>query len=128
MLTIVDSFTRATWTYLLQHKSQVTNTFESFINMVGNQFESKVKKVRTDNGCEFVNTNFSSLLNRFGIIHQRSSPYTPQQNRIVERKHRHLLQLARSIMIQSSLPGKFWPFSLLTATYIINRLPSQILN
>lgn len=47
------------------------------MNVVDNQFGSRIKDVRTDNGKEFVNANFMSLLNKHGIIHQRSSPYTP---------------------------------------------------
>lgn len=128
MLTLVDDFSRATWTYLLQHKSQATATFSTFINMVHNQFDGKIKGVKTDNGKEFVNYDFLALLNKHCIIHQKTCPYTPQQNGTVERKHRHLLQLARSLMIQANLPKWFWSYSLLTATYIINRLPSPILN
>lgn len=128
MLTLVDDYTRVTWVYLLHHKSQVATTFSTFINMIQNQFETKVKKIRIDNGSEFVNNYFFTLLNKHGILHQRSTPYTPQQNGKVERKHIHLLQLVRSLMLQAALPKHLWPFSLLTATHIVNRLPTPILN
>lgn len=127
MLTIVDDFSRATWIYLLQSKAEVSDVFETFVNTVENHFGSRVKNVRTDNGIEFVNIKLTSLLNKHGIMHQRSSPYTPQQNGIVERKHRHILKLVRSLMLQSALPKEFWPFFLLTATCIVNRLPTQVL-
>lgn len=126
MLTLVDDFSHATWVYLLQHKSQVTPTFGNFIRMVNTQFDTKLKKVRSDNGSEFVNKDFYTILNLHGIQHQRSTPYTPQQGK-VERKHRHLHQLARSLMIQAGLPMKFWPYSLLMATHIVNRLPTATL-
>lgn len=90
--------------------------------MVKTQFNAKIKSVRTDNGSEFVNINFLNLLSQHGILHQKTCAYTPQQISIVERKHRHLLQLARFLMLQASLPENFWPFSLLMATYIVNRL------
>lgn len=63
-----------------------------------------------------------------GIIHQRSCVYYPQQNGIVERKHKHLLNVARAILYQSGLSTKFWGESILMATHIINRLPSKVLD
>lgn len=58
-----------------------------------------------------------------GIIHHSSCTYTPQQNGVVERKHRHLLNTARALMIQACLPIKFWEESIQIATHIINRVP-----
>lgn len=95
--------------------------------MLKTQFEVKIKTIRTNNKGEFFSTRFQNLLKEQGIIHQKTVPYTPQQNGVVERKHRHLLKLARSLMIEASLPKKFWSYSLLMATHIINRLLSSIL-
>ena len=127
-LTIVDDFSRATWTFLLHHKTDVFHIFSKFLTMVPTQFKTRVKTIRSDNGGEFLSTRFKTLLNSYGVIHHRSCPYTPQQNGIVERKHRHLLDTARSLMFQASLPSPFWGHAILMATSIINRLPSSLLS
>mgnify|MGYP003754837253 CR=1 FL=1 len=68
------------------------------------------------------------FFNSHRIIHQLSCVYTPQQNSAVERKHQHLLCIARALQIQSQLPIKFWGDCVLHATYFISRLPSPLLH
>lgn len=63
-----------------------------------------------------------------GLIHQTSCPDTPQQNGVAERKNRILLKITRAIMIESKVPKYFWPEAVATASYLINRLPTKILN
>lgn len=75
--------------------------------MIKNQFSKCVKVFKFDNGGEFFNNNFHGLFSMHGIIHQRSGPYTPQQNYVVKRKHRHLIETARAIKFQGNLPNKF---------------------
>ena len=127
-LTIVDDFSRATLTFLLHHKTDIFHIFSTFLTMVPTQFKTYVKTIRSDNGGEFLNTRFKTLLRSYGIIHHCSCPYTPQHNGIVERKHRHLLDTARSLMFQASLPSPFWGHAILMATSIINRLPPSLLS
>ncbi|KAK9125652.1 hypothetical protein Scep_014498 [Stephania cephalantha] len=127
-LTIVDDFSRFTWTYLLQCKSTTSRTIESFLLFVQTHFSQTVKTIRTYNGTEFINQQCTTLFSKLGIVHQKSVPYSPQQNGVVERKHRHLLQVARALMFQSNFPKKFWGDSILTSTFLINRLPTSLLD
>ncbi|GKB60520.1 retrovirus-related pol polyprotein from transposon TNT 1-94, partial [Tanacetum coccineum] len=124
-LTIVDDFSRSVWVYLLVHKSEVFESMKMFLAMVKRQFNKHVKIVRSDNGTEF--TCMKQFFLDEGIIFQTSCVGTPQQNGRVERKHRHILNVARALRFQSSLPIDFWGECILTAAYLINRTPSPIL-
>ncbi|RVW74752.1 Retrovirus-related Pol polyprotein from transposon TNT 1-94 [Vitis vinifera] len=62
-----------------------------------------------------------------GIVHLSSCVDTPQQNGIAERKNRHLLEVARSLMFSMNVPKLFWGQAVLTAAYLINRMPSRVL-
>ncbi|KAJ0816887.1 putative RNA-directed DNA polymerase [Helianthus annuus] len=97
-LTIVDDYSRAVWLYLLKTKDEVYYNINVFFKLIETQFGQKIKVCRTDNGNEFVNKQVKHFFEQNGVIHQTSCAYTPQQNGIVERKHRHLLNTARSLM------------------------------
>ncbi|XP_071693141.1 uncharacterized protein [Rutidosis leptorrhynchoides] len=127
-LTVVNNFSRGVWTYLLKIKDTVFDHIESLYNLLFNQFNVKIKTIRTDNGTEFVNTKMKMFTRTKGIVHQTSCAYTPQQNEIAERKHRHLLNVARSLIFQGGIPLYLWSECILTATYLINRLPSSVLS
>lgn len=89
---------------MLQFKSDATSALENFYVMVETQFETKIKTIITDNGGEFTMTKF--YLTK-GIIHQRTSVKIPQQNTVVERKHQHILNVARALKFQSGLSLKY---------------------
>lgn len=116
-----------TWIYLLQYKSDYLKTIELFNCFVQKQFGTAVKIIRSDNDREFDNMACKKFFQMQGIVHQTSCAYRPQQNARVERKHRHVLEVARALMIQSGLNLSFWGEAVLTAAYIINRLPSSVL-
>jgi len=124
-LTIVDDHSRYTWVYLLHHKSQTRDFITSFFHLVETKFNTKIKCVRSDNGPKFCMFDFFAYK---GTLHQFSCVETPQQNAIVERKHQHLLNVARSFRFQSYLPFSFWGECVLTATHLINRIPTPPLS
>lgn len=126
-LTIVDDYTRMTWIYLLQYKSEYLKSLEIFSSYVQNQFKATIQIVRSNNALEFKDAACTEFFQKHGIVHQTSCNYRPQQNSRVERKHRHVLEVARALMFQSGLSVTYWGESVLTAAYIINRLPSSVL-
>jgi transposase InsO family protein len=78
-------------TAFLQEKSQTQETLKGFLRRAQNEFGLGIKKIRSDNGTEFKNSQIEGFLEEEGIEHEFSSPYTPQQNGVVERKNRTLL-------------------------------------
>ncbi|KAL0539675.1 hypothetical protein IC582_023891 [Cucumis melo] len=127
-VTFIDDHTRLTWIYLITDKSEVSAIFQNFYHTIETQFHKKIVILRSDNGREFQNHNLSEFLTSKGIVHQNSCAYTPQQNGVVERKNRHLLEVVRSLMLSTSLPSYLWGYAILTATHLINRMSSRILH
>lgn len=112
MKTKVDSF------LILKH----------FLQFVSTQFSSTVKIIRTDNAMELCHGQILTLYHHYGILHQTSCSDTPQQNGVVERKHKHLMETARALFFQSNLPSKYWGDCVQCAAFLINRMPVKHLN
>ena len=89
-------------------KSDVFTTFKSFVKDIHNEFETTIKRVRSDNGSEFKNTRIDELCDEFGIRYQFSAKYTPQSNGLVERKNRTLIYMARSMLSEYNVSHSFW--------------------
>ena len=95
--------------------------------MVRTQFHEKFQIFRSDNGKECFNKILGSFFLETRIVHQSSCNDTPQQNGLGERKNKHLLEVARVFLFISKVPKYLWGEALLTATYLINRMPSKVL-
>ena len=119
---IVDDFTRYTWVFFLVDKSDVFAIFKSFVKSIHNEFETTIKKVRSDNGSEFKNTRIDELCDDFRIRHQFSTKYTPQSNGLVKRKNRTLIDTARSMLSEYNMSQSFWAEAINTACYCSNHL------
>ncbi|GJY43503.1 retrovirus-related pol polyprotein from transposon TNT 1-94 [Tanacetum coccineum] len=100
-LVIVDEYSRYTWVYFLRKKSQAPEMIMSFIRIVENQNDVKVKQIKTDNGAEFRNHELERFYDEKGISQNFSSPYTPEQNGVAERKNRTLIEAARTMLNES---------------------------
>ncbi|KAJ9551027.1 hypothetical protein OSB04_015072 [Centaurea solstitialis] len=114
-------FSRFTWLEFLRAKSDVADRIIAFIKRIQVLLGHRVKKLRTDNGTEFRNAKLQSFLEDVGISHNFSAVRTPQQNGVVERKNRTLVEAARSMMAHSGVPQSFWTEAVSTACYTQNR-------
>jgi hypothetical protein len=121
-LEIVDDFSHFTWVFFLQDKSEAKGVVKMFIRRVQNEFEFKVKHIRSDNGSEFRNTQVEEFLDEEGIKHELSTPYTAQQNGIIERKNHTLIEVARTMLDEYMTPDSFWAEVINTACHAANRL------
>ena len=124
-ITFIDDFTRYDHVYLISHKSEALSCFMKYVNLVENQLDKTIKALRTDRGREYLSEHFKELCERKGIDRQLTVPYTPQQNGVAERRNRTLLEMVRSMMAQANLPISYWGDALLTAAYILNRVPTK---
>jgi transposase InsO family protein len=100
-------------------KSQTQETLNGFLRRAQNKFGLRIKKIRSDNGTEFKNSQIEGFLKEEGIKHEFSSPYTPQQNGVVERKNRTLLDMARTMLDEYKTSDRFWAEEINTACYAI---------
>lgn len=127
-VTVIDDYTRYTWVFLIHSKSGTIVVLRDFLTKTQNVFSTTVKVIRIDNGSEFCSNEFQQLLSGLGIAHQKFCVYTPQQNGEVERKHKTILEMARSIRFQAVVPLKFWDECINTAVYLVNRIPFRTIH
>jgi transposase InsO family protein len=121
-LVIVDDYSRFTWVSFLQEKSQTQETLKGILRRAQNEFGLRIKKIRSNNGTKFKNSKIEGFLEEEGIMHEFSSPYTPQQNGVVERKNRTLLDMARTMLDEYKTLNQFWAKAINTTCYSINQL------
>ena len=85
----------------------------------------KIERLRTDNGTDFINAEFRSLMLKHSIKHEKSAPYSPHQNGTVERNWRTFFNMARCLLIESQLPKEMWTYAVRVASYTRNRCYCQ---
>jgi transposase InsO family protein len=97
-LAIVDDYSRFTWVFFLQDKSETQEVLKKFLKRAQNKFDAKVKKIRSDNGIELKNTQVEDFLNEEGINHGFSALYTPQENGVAKRKNRTIIEMVKTML------------------------------
>lgn len=137
-LTFVDDYSRKTFVYFLKQKSEVLEKFKEFKAMVENQTgkkiqlfvdnvgdeaatNPKIKKLRSDNGGEYISKDFIDFCKMHGIQHQFTNAYSPQQNGVAERMNRTLTEKARCLLFDAKLTKTYWAEAINMATYIVNK-------
>lgn len=120
-----DAKTRFTWIYLLKNKSDAFPTFKNFKSLVELQLGLKIKAIQSDWGGEF--RAFTEFLKTEGIHHRISCPSAHQQNGLIERKHRHVVENGLTLLANASLPLIFWDEAFRTSVFLFNRLPTPLL-
>ncbi|GKD55348.1 retrovirus-related pol polyprotein from transposon TNT 1-94 [Tanacetum coccineum] len=108
ILVIVDDYSRFTWVKFLRSKDETPEFVINFLKQIQVGLNKTVRYIRTDNGTEFVNQVMSKYYEGVGIFHQKSVPRTPQQNGVVERRNRTLVEAARTMLIFSKAPMFLW--------------------
>ena len=127
-ISFIDDKSRYTWTYPIRRKSDSFSIFLEWKSQVERSKDKKLKKLRSDNGGEYISDEFKSFLRKEGIVHQTTVRKTPEQNGVAERMNRTLVEVVRSMLSESGLPKKFWAEALATATYLRNRSPTKAVN
>lgn len=123
----IDQFTHYLVTYLITYKSEVFKVFKDFVSKSEAHFNLKTVNLYIDNGREYLSGEMKGYCVEKGISYHLTVPYTPQQNGVAERMIRTITEKARSILNGAKLEKSFWGEAVLTASFIINRTPSNVL-
>ncbi|KAD2805416.1 hypothetical protein E3N88_38793 [Mikania micrantha] len=121
-LVITDEYSRYSWVFFLKEKSETFDCIQVLVTKLESLYKLKIRQFRTDNGTEFKNHNMEIFCNARGIVQQFSAPYVPQMNGVAERKNRTLIEAARTMLADYSLPVQFWNEAVANACYTLNRV------
>ena len=122
VVTFIDDATRFRHVYLCHSKYEALDKFKIFKESVELHHGVKIKTLRIDSGGEYYDPAYFEST---GIVHQTTAPYTPQQNGVAERKNRTLKEMINSMLCYSGLSEGFWGEAMLTACYLLNRVPNK---
>ena len=126
-ITFIDDYSRRVWFYVLKHKSEAFEKFKEWTALMETQTEKRLKRLRTDNGLEFCSSDFENFCKSKGIARHRTVRHTPQQNGLIERMNRTLIEKVRCMLFNTNMSKHFWAETVNTAAYLINRSPSSAL-
>nr|GFA86116.1 retrovirus-related Pol polyprotein from transposon TNT 1-94 [Tanacetum cinerariifolium] len=104
ILVIVDDYSRFTWVKFLRSKDETPMFIIKFLKIIRVRLNVPVRRIRTDNGTEFVNQTLRDYYEEVGISHETSVARSPQQNGVVKRRNRTLIEAARTMLIYAQAP------------------------
>ncbi|GJX86280.1 retrovirus-related pol polyprotein from transposon TNT 1-94 [Tanacetum coccineum] len=120
ILVIVDDYSRFTWVKCLRSKDEAPDFNIKFLKMIQLRLKAPVRRIRTDNGTEFVNQTLREYYEKVGISHETSVSRSPQKNGVVERRNRTLIEATRTMLIYAKAPLFLWAEAVATACYTQN--------
>lgn len=123
--TFVDDASNYSEVRCIKNKSDVAGVVKEVLTMLETQSEEKLLRVRTDRGGEYIAGELDSYFKSKGVLHEKTAPYTPQQNGKAERLNRTLMDRVRAMLIDSELPNSMWAEAIQAANYIRNRSPTK---
>eukprot|EP00253_Pinus_taeda_P016236 PITA_16236 len=126
-LTFTYDYSRKTWIYFLKKKDEVFSWFRHFKALIENQTEKKIKILITDNGTEYESKEFHKFCKEAGIKRETTTPYTPEQNGVAERKNCTIMEAVWAMLHDQRLPKFLWAEAANTTVYVQNRCPHQAL-
>ena len=106
----------------MRNKDEFFDMFKKYKTEVENIQDKRMKVLKSDRGGEYFPQEFTNYYEENGLIHQRSAPYTPQQNGLVERKNRTLVDMLNAMIVSAKLPFNLWGETLLTTCHVHNRV------
>jgi hypothetical protein len=125
-VSFIDDYTWHTWIYLIERKSEVFDCFRNLKGFLENELGRKIKCLRSDGGKEYFSGQFNGYIQQMEIRHEFSCRYTPEQNGVVERKNRSIVEAARAMLEEKSMPKFYWADAVRTTVYIPNRIGDKV--
>jgi transposase InsO family protein len=125
VLVFTDDFSRKSWTYFLKSKDETFEKFRIFKEMIENETGNKIKTLRSDRGEVYLSNTFKFFCSDHGIRCKLTQVATPQQNGVLEKKNRTLIERARSLALECNLPPFLWIEAVATANLLVNHSPTR---
>ncbi|KAL0556336.1 hypothetical protein IC582_004849 [Cucumis melo] len=107
------------------NKSDAYEIFKVFVTEIENQFNKRIKRLRSDREIEYDSVAFNEVYNSKGIIHETTTPYSPEMNEKAETKNRTLTELVVAILLESGAAPSWWGEIIKTVNYVLNRIPKS---
>jgi hypothetical protein len=124
MLLFIDDATRHTNEYILKYKSEALEKFKKWKAVTEKELGKQLKRFRTDGGGEYTSKKFAEYLKSEGIINEKTTPYSPQSNRVVDRANHTIMERIRCMLDDAGLLKKYCAFAVWVAVYLENCAPT----